>query len=530
MVAAALLLQTAALAQPNITSINNSELPRSGRIVIHGTGFGPSGTVNVADSTAWQTTWTDTRIVAYVPEESPLSQTGLHVVAQGQQSNEVPLAVTMRQSNGRFKWAFEADSNNLWYRPAQGPDGTLYLHTNNETDGIVYALSPDGGLLWVQTVNWYPYAPPMTGPDGAVYVSSIATVHKISPDGQIDWAFNDPGAQGVQVAPTIGPDGDLYGVFDAGMGAFALDPASAALDWSNTGDPPMLDHGNPFGVEMKFGPSRPGGPIDQMYVQMDFHRLLWAFSLDGQQRFTARVSGSISHEPAIGSDGAIYTPHFGAARGWGIKAIEPEDGQTRWVYSPENGNGISELAIGPDDTLYFNTPGRLEAVNTNSNSQRWINRHLQFMGWPSLSPDGNTLLVDGVPTFGQPGFIKAFNAATGNELWSIDLPGAPYPEFRVLGTHHARFTPNGSTAYLSTFSVSDNSNPPDPRSYLYAIDMTDGSCPADFNNDGIVNTLDFLDFLNAYNASDPAADFNSDGTVNTLDFLMFLNAFNLGCG
>ena len=31
-------------------------------------------------------------------------------------------------------------------------------------------------------------------------------------------------------------------------------------------------------------------------------------------------------------------------------------------------------------------------------------------------------------------------------------------------------------------------------------------------------------------AGDPSADFNGDGTVNTLDFLAFLNAYNAGCG
>lgn len=58
---------------------------------------------------------------------------------------------------------------------------------------------------------------------------------------------------------------------------------------------------------------------------------------------------------------------------------------------------------------------------------------------------------------------------------------------------------------------------------------TAADCPADFNGDGEVNTLDFLAFLNAYNAGDPRADFNGDGTINTLDFLAFLNAFNEGC-
>lgn len=55
------------------------------------------------------------------------------------------------------------------------------------------------------------------------------------------------------------------------------------------------------------------------------------------------------------------------------------------------------------------------------------------------------------------------------------------------------------------------------------------SCPPDFNMDCAVNTLDFLAYLNAFSAGDPAADFNGDGSINTLDFLAFLNAFNAGC-
>ena len=55
------------------------------------------------------------------------------------------------------------------------------------------------------------------------------------------------------------------------------------------------------------------------------------------------------------------------------------------------------------------------------------------------------------------------------------------------------------------------------------------SCAADFNNDGAVNTLDVLAFLNAWNAQDPRADFNGDGNINTLDVLGFLNAWTAGC-
>ena len=55
------------------------------------------------------------------------------------------------------------------------------------------------------------------------------------------------------------------------------------------------------------------------------------------------------------------------------------------------------------------------------------------------------------------------------------------------------------------------------------------SCRADFNNDGVVNTLDVLSFLNAFAQESWTADFNFDGTIDTLDFLAYLNVFSEGC-
>ncbi|HRQ73481.1 MAG TPA: GC-type dockerin domain-anchored protein [Phycisphaerales bacterium] len=54
-------------------------------------------------------------------------------------------------------------------------------------------------------------------------------------------------------------------------------------------------------------------------------------------------------------------------------------------------------------------------------------------------------------------------------------------------------------------------------------------CPADMNADTVVNSIDFIVFLNAYSASEPRADFNGDTVVNTLDFIAFLNAYVAGC-
>jgi outer membrane protein assembly factor BamB len=471
-----ILFAATALAQPTITALNAGELPRSGRVVIHGSGFGAAGgQVVIAGLEAWTTTWTDTRIVAYVPEDAPPGSAWLYVVAGGGQSDDVALTVTLRQAAGRVRWRFEADADNLWYRPALAPDGTLTLHTSG---GLVYSLTPDGGLRWVRRLSGspFPYVPPTAGPDGAVYLGSISSVFALSPAGELRWEFDDPGAPAVQVAPAIGPDGRLYGAYEV-TGAFALDPSNGERAWSNPGVPPMYDYGTAMTAEIAFSSSAAGGPNDQLYVHMDGPELLYAFGLDGEQRFATGVAGFISRQPVVGSDGTIYLPTFGAAAGWGVVAIDPYGGAELWIYDPANGNAISELAIGPDDTLYFSVPGRLEAVDPATVSRRWLVSHFQVMGRPALSPDGSVLVVGGVPNYGQPGLVKGFDAASGEELWTVDLPGEPYPGRRVLATDHARITPDGATAYVSTFTVADGSPSPDPHAYLYALDLTGESPP-----------------------------------------------------
>ena len=54
-------------------------------------------------------------------------------------------------------------------------------------------------------------------------------------------------------------------------------------------------------------------------------------------------------------------------------------------------------------------------------------------------------------------------------------------------------------------------------------------CTADFNNDGVVNTQDFIAFLNAWATGDPLADWNDDGTIDTRDFIAYLGAWSAGC-
>jgi len=56
-----------------------------------------------------------------------------------------------------------------------------------------------------------------------------------------------------------------------------------------------------------------------------------------------------------------------------------------------------------------------------------------------------------------------------------------------------------------------------------------GDCPADWNGDGLVNTLDFVAYLNDWSARDPRADLDGNGVVNTADFIIYLNLWAAGC-
>ena len=459
-------------AAPQITALSSPTATRSGRVRIFGNNFGGTGAggqVLVDGQPAMVAEWTDVAIHAYVPETAALGTTEIVVTtAAGGSSSPYPLEVTTRTAEGRVNWRFTCDGRGVRHRVGIAPDGTIYAQ---DTDGLLYALAPDGALLWItDTGGAGGEGPVVVGADGTIYVAANplgpeVDIVAVNPDGTIRWRFTDTDTQGLLAGPGIGPDGRIYAVIEQpGLGAVALDPADGSLQWSNPGSPPVNEHGQ-LGIEIAFG-------ADRFYVAFDERAhspiaLIYGFSLDGAQLFAVgRPDGNAEAE--VGPSGDFYLPVWGSASGIGLGAYD-SDGNLEWTAFDSLTNVLTNPSVGPDGSIYVSRNLReLWSVNPDG-SIRWSVVDADVLDSPVVSPDGGTLLVGG-RVWGSHGFVRAFDAADGTRLWEELIP----PELGYGVTPSARplFSPNGSWAVVP---VEPGANPDDNlHCYVYSFDTSRG--------------------------------------------------------
>lgn len=457
-----LLVVATAAAQPTITSLSSTTATRSGRVLIQGSGFGAAqgiGRVEIGGIVAPLTRWSDTLIAAYVPESAPTGTVSVQVFTPAGSSGTMPMGVTLRDLPGQVRWRFQADADAIRSRPALASDGTVYAI---DVNGHLYALAPDGGLIWIFNLGGTGPGNVSVGPDGTIYTGNSVAIFALEPNGTLKWKFNQsPGAL-ILLGPNVGPDGNIYAVSTEGVGVLSLTP-QGSLRWAvpETYSRPVVTL-----QEIVFAPP----PQSQLYFHANDH--LISFGLDGTPVFSYADGVPLGdNQPVVSPDGSLYTNLFGLSgltmgkfnnNGglvWQVfdKFISP----TTFVSTPDAGSDNNVYDGRNLSSLYSFNPG---------SSVRWQYNDPGILFQPIVSPVNDLVFVGGITGNGQPGFFAAVGN-TGVLRWKIALPVEN--GLFVVPVSRARFTPDSQTAYIGTSIAGQTEN---EYSYLYSVQT--GSGPA----------------------------------------------------
>ncbi len=465
---------TRTLTAPTITSLSATTLPQAGRLIINGSGFGEeqdSGIVQIGGVAAPVADWSDSEIVAYVPDAAPLGSDPVQVVTSGGTSNSLSLIVTARPAQtGHVKWRFQANDLYILSRPAVGPDGTVYALG---VGGHLYALTPAGGIKWIFNAGKINAQQPVSvGADGTIYIAIISTIYAVNPDGTLKWTFTEPDFWRIFAGPTVGPDGNIYagsenGDNPEGLGAFVLSPAGTLIDNSQN-----LYTRNGYGtIEIKFGPdnhwyltTNASGAVHSAGSLFAF--ILGTADLDWAQGAVGQIGVQPNGNTVVGDGNSIHP---------GLQSFTP-DGARVWRSLGEFPDSLvpgidaqTALDVGSDGNIYVGTltfgQGRhLTSLNADG-TLRWQFRDDGTGSAPAVSPL-NDLVLFSAYDFSAPSRVHAVSTA-GTLLWTENLPAENDGYVHVLSI--PRFSPDGSCAYVGT-DVNDYAT--DPYCYLYAFDTS----------------------------------------------------------
>jgi outer membrane protein assembly factor BamB len=365
----------------------------------------------------------------------------------------------------RILWRFDTVANYISHRAAVADDGTVYV---NDSSGFLYALDENGTLLWDYDGGGIgSTGPTVVGTDGTIYFgtgSGTPAIHALNPDGTLKWMFEDPDSQGPIGGPSIGPDGNVYAVFDVpgDFGVVSLSPAGVLL-WNNLGDPVVADFAE-SGREIVF-------TDDELYWTSSYPGAFYAFEIaDGDQVFQLDLADpgqACTGKHAKQDAWVVYVATGVAPR---LNAYD-KDGNLKWQHFGNEGTVTNTLSaphcIG--GAVFINRNLFELEANESSGKDMWDTPSLLEQGTsgPIVNPPKDLIVLGGQSDFGRPGVVQGFDPRTGNKEWAFEIPKEPNGSCAVP-YGRAMFTPDGDRAYIPAVTLCTSPNP--LPSYLYAID------------------------------------------------------------
>lgn len=220
---------------------------------------------------------------------------------------------------------------------------------------MVYAVEPNGTVLFRVKTRRKTFASPAVGEDGTVFVGSQDDhVYALTPDGKVAWSC-DVGAD-ADGSPAIADDGTVYVGTDGGE-VIALDPADGSIRWRRSvggfvrGSLAVGRDGSIFAGTY--------GPMPRLVaLEPNEGEIRWSFAIRG----TGALEFGIHGGPVEDAEGRLY---FGAQDDF-VYALRP-DGSLLWKL-PTGGDVDASLVITEDGTLLAGSAdGKLYAIRDSTN-------------------------------------------------------------------------------------------------------------------------------------------------------------------
>ena len=432
--------------------------------------------------------------------------------------NDRLYAVEPGTGSGSIKWNYQTSGKSALNRPS-ATTGPRYYATC--TNGNLYAISTsNGNLQWSLPLGAASPSKPVVDSNGLIYVTAGIYLIKIDPGSQaIVLLFSAPLNPTARSAPVLNGDGSRVLVIFNNDQLYALNSADFTAIWNR---PASGSVGSPV-VHPSTG---------DIYVSVNTGMNQWGS--DGTFKGSYGFGSSVSSGPSISLDGnTVYVGYV-----TGVLAARNAAGLgPRWTYSTGSSQAItSPPMIDGSEHIYFGSNNNSVYALFSDGSLKW-----------SFSTGGD---VRTTPAIDANGIVYA--GSDDNQLWAIEalaepknyrqnLDGVPasselarnlvaYNAARALDPYPAGFVPTDSNDWLKSgpwavrMEITRNPSSGDYQLRTWVRQCTSGDCNGPNNPLGTF----FEDTRVTYEplGKDPILEqsFNLGGSLNN-DFNRFLFGF-----